>query len=111
MRTYTATKTYTATIYIGGDVAKIKDTCREYCLKGLCVTVTPTDYIYTAGSQTGAAVGLINYPRFPAEPEQVRATAMELAKLLMTKCYQGSCTVLCSDETEYLENKDIVIPR
>lgn len=104
-------KTYTATIYIGGDVAKIKDVCRKYCLRGLCVTVTPTEYIYTGGSETGVSVGLINYPRFPAEPEKIRTTAKELATVLMAECHQRSCTVLCSDETEYLENKDIVIPR
>jgi hypothetical protein len=103
--------TFSATIHIGGSVERIRDVCRAFCLRGLCVTVTPTEYIYTGGSESGAAVGLINYPRFPSEPERIRATAKELAAVLMSECCQRSCSVVCSDETEYLENKDIVIPR
>lgn len=105
------TETYIATIHVGGDVAKIKDVCRKFCLRGLCVTITPTDYIYTGGSETGAAVGLINYPRFASTPEKIKATANELAQTLMAECHQRSCTVICTDGTEYLENPAVAIPR
>lgn len=105
------TNTYTATIFIGGDVAKIKDACRKFCLRGLCVTIAPTDYIFTGGSEPGAAVGLINYPRFESTPEKIKATARELAQILMAECHQRSCTVLCTDDTEYLENPAVAIPR
>lgn len=105
------TETYQATIYIAGDVAKIKDVCRKFCLRGLCVSVVEADFIFTGGSETGAAVGLINYPRFPSTPERIKETADELAKTLLTLCSQRSCTVVCSDETEYIENKNIEFPR
>jgi hypothetical protein len=103
--------TYTATIYIAGDLAKIKDVCRAFCLRGLCVTVTPTDFIFTGGSETGAIVGLINYPRFPSTLEEIKKKALLLAKELMSSCFQRSCAVLCTDETIYLQNPNIVIPR
>ncbi len=104
-------KTYTATIFIAGDLAKIKDTCREFCLRGLCVTVTPTEFIYVGGSETGAAVRLINYPRFESGPEAININALELARTLMVECHQRSCTVACSDQTHYLKNPAITIPR
>lgn len=96
--------TYQATIYIAGDVAKIKDVCRMFCLRGLCVSVTETDFIFTGGSEAGAAVSLINYPRFPSTPETIKETAKELAKTLLTLCSQRSCTVVCSDETNTFSN-------
>ena len=101
--------TYTATIYIAGDLAKITDVCRKFCLRGLCVSITPTEYVFTGGSETGAAVGLINYPRFPSEPEAIKATAIELATVLMAECFQRSCTVVCTDGTEFLQNKEITV--
>jgi hypothetical protein len=42
-----------ATIYIAGPVAKIESVCRKFCERGMCVTVTPTTYIYTGGSEGG----------------------------------------------------------
>lgn len=105
------TQTYSATIFIGGDIAKIKDECRNFCLRGLCVTVTPTEYIYTGGSECGAAIGMINYPRFPVESGAIRMTAKELARRLMSACYQRSCTVMFSDYTEYFENPEVRVAR
>jgi len=104
-------KTFTATIFIAGDLQTIRDTCRRYCLQGLCVTITPTEFIFTGGSEAGAAIGLINYPRFPSSVSEIKSNARLLAILLMEHCCQRSCTVLCSDDTEYIENPDIVIPR
>ncbi len=104
-------ETYTATIFIAGDLAKIKDVCREFCLRGLCVTATPTDFIFTGGSEAGAAIGLINYPRFPSTPEKIKTDALELARTLMAECCQRSCTVAWSDGTAYLENPEVKIPR
>ena len=69
------TETYWAQIYVGlknlatgieADISAIETECQIICNRvGLCVTVTPTKYIYTGGCENGAIVGLINYPIFP----------------------------------------------
>lgn len=105
------TATYNATIYIAGDLAQIQACCRHYCLSGLCVTVTPTSYVFTGGQEDGAIIGLINYPRFPSEPEKIAERATALAKELMQKCCQRSCTVETPDESQYLQNPEIEVPR
>ena len=44
---------------------------QEYCDKnGLCVSVTPTKFIYTNGGENGCIIGFINYPRFPSTKEK-----------------------------------------
>lgn len=65
----------------------------------LCVTLTPTEYIYTGGSEPGFIVGLISYPRFPSAPATIEAHAMALAKLLKQKCRQFKVTTVFPDIT------------
>jgi len=106
--------TYTATIYVGlknrdtgviHDIGLIEGICQKYCDEiGLCVTVTPTKFIYKDGNEPGAAIGLINYPRFPDEPENIKDKALNLAKLLMIACQQYKVSVLFPDKTEMLSN-------
>lgn len=98
-------------IYIAGDIETITHTCREYCLCGLCVSITPTTFVFTGGSETGAIVGLLNYPRFPRAPVEIEEHAKALASKLLADCCQRSCTILCADTTYYLENPNINIPR
>lgn len=99
--------TFFARIYIGGDLAFIKQVCRAFCgEKGLCVTVDPTTFIYTGGEETGAVVGLINYPRFPATNKVITDLACELADILMTECHQKSCTIMTPSDTVFLQ-KDV----
>lgn len=104
-------KSHIATIFIAGDLWKIQDACRRFCLSGLCVTLTPTSFVFTGGQEDGAIIGLINYPRFPSTPEDISKSAKQLAINLMSECCQRSCTIVCGDVSEYLENKDIRIPR
>lgn len=115
--------TFTATIYVGLKVTKnrlpqpenwdfesevnyshqISDVeyfCREYCDKvGLCVTVTATKFVYKNGMEDGAIVGLINYPRFPKEPHEIKEQALELAGILLEKMEQYKVTIVFPDET------------
>jgi ferredoxin len=86
---------YPVSIFIAGDAALAKSICREFCDKeGLCVTVTPTTYVYTGGEEAGVIVGLINYPRFPVEQVGlIYATADELAERLRQYLGQQSFTV------------------
>lgn len=88
---------FTASIYMAGDIAQAKQVCREFCLDvGLCVTVTPTTFIYTGGEEEGFIVGLINYPRFPALPQDITDKAQALAEFLRQRLFQHSyCIVGC----------------
>lgn len=116
--------TYTASIYVGSreqytQNIRAIDMARE-CLhnyvnqKGLCVTLTPTEYIYTGkkrddGSSTearepGFVVGLINYPRFPAEVAMIRERALEIAQGLLALFKQFKVTVVFPDETVMIES-------
>jgi len=106
-------KTFTATIYVGfregrgsdppvviHGISEVLAVAQEYCDQvGLCVTVTQTQYIYTSGREAGCAVGLINYPRFPSTPEQIRAHALELAGRLRDRLGQFKVSVVMPDET------------
>jgi hypothetical protein len=93
-------KTYWARIYIAGDVAHAKKIIRKYVWEeGLCVTVTPLDYIYTGGEEAGIMVELINYPRFPAKSSKITETAVDLGMTLMHKLYQRSFSVVTPDDT------------
>lgn len=92
--------TYEVTIYIAGDLETAKATCRRFCdMIGLCVTVSPTTYIYTGGQEDGVRVGLINYPKYPAEPEHIRSKAFQLAWVLRGSLGQQSFSVVTPDET------------
>jgi hypothetical protein len=94
--------TYFARIYIAGDFQTIKQVCREHCMEiGLCVTVEPTTYIYTGGEESGAVIGLINYPRFPSEPTEIRANAEDLAMKIMERCCQHSFSIMTPETTAW----------
>lgn len=81
-------------IYMAGDYQVAKQICREYCFThGCCVTVTATQYIYSAGEESGIIVGLINYPRFPKTPRELEVIAEELALELRKKLCQDSYTI------------------
>jgi hypothetical protein len=79
--------------------------CRAFCMAGLCVTVTPTEFIYTGGAESGVAVGLINYPRFPAEPAEIFAKAEALALHLIDGLHQHSASIVASDKTAWLSRR------
>ena len=70
-------------------------------VEGLCVTVTPTEYIYTGGQESGVIVELINYPRFPSHPQEIYEHAIDLAEELRAECCQQSYTIMMPDHTYY----------
>lgn len=87
-------------IFIAGDYYRAKQICQKFCdHAGLCVTVTSTSYIYTDGEQMGVIVGLINYPRFPAEPADIAIKAVRLAGLLREGLGQQSYSIQYPDAT------------
>jgi hypothetical protein len=94
-------------IFIGGDISQIKNSCRKWCnAHPLCVTVTPTTYIFTGGAEEGAQIGLINYPRFPSELNELFDMAESLAYFLLKECSQDSFCIVGPDETVWVSYKD-----
>ena len=117
-------ETFTATIYVGLRVRYtgvvfgldvIRDWLQSYCKeKGFCVTVSPTEYIYThgpasgcVGREPGCAVGLINYPRFPSDAGALRQHAISIGRGLLELCQQGKVSIVFPDTTVMLEPEDV----
>jgi len=70
---------------------------------GLCVTLEPTEYIYTNGNEPGCIIGLINYPRFPSDEESIRSKAVEIAGIFLKEFNQYKVSVVMPEETVMLE--------
>lgn len=86
--------THVIKIYIAGDKNLARQVLQEYVMKGMCVSISDEEYIYTMGNETGIVVNLINYPRFPKSKQELLTEAYQLAEHLIEKLYQGSCTVV-----------------
>lgn len=103
----TEAPTYWAHIYMAGDLADAERVCREHCMEiGLCVTVTPCQYIYTGGQEAGVVVGFINYPRFPLPPEQITERAEALGMRLMFALCQQSFSVETPSGTKWFSRRE-----
>ncbi len=86
---------------------EVEEICQEYVnAVGLCVTVTPTRYIYKKGWDPGAIVGLINYPRFPKPVEKLQEQALELGELLRRRLKQNRVSIMFPDATILLGGKE-----
>ena len=104
--------TFTADIWVGrrvGYTNKIHPMSiaykiiHEYCNQiGLCVSITETNFIYTArdagnttdGEEPGFKVGLINYPLFPQTEGKIKEIAQNLAILLKEAYEQKKVTIV-----------------
>lgn len=96
---------YNVEIFIAGDLGDIRRICRDFCLDGACVSITPCDFAFTGGLESGARLGFINYPRFPMPPEQIELYAENLAKKLVLGCAQGSCSIVTPERTIFLNRR------
>lgn len=98
-----AEPTFTITLYIAGDAAQAKASLRRECFEeGLCVTLTPTTFIYTGGAEEGVAVGFVNYPRFPTTPIALKDKAQRVARRLMDDLCQRTCLIVAPHETVWI---------
>ena len=86
--------THVIKIYIAGDRNLARQVLQEYVMEGACVSISEEEYIYTMGNETGIVVNLINYPRFPKTDKELHDQAYRLAKLLIERLHQGSCTIV-----------------
>lgn len=102
---------YPVSIFIAGEYDRTVQHCNDFCdYHGLCVTVTPTEFVYTGGREKGSIIGLINYPRFPSTPEAIFARAEELALSLLEHLRfppQQSCTIQAPDKTLWISFRHI----
>jgi hypothetical protein len=97
---------YSCHIYLSGPIDVAKQILREECLReGLCVTVEPTTYIYTGGEEQGYVVGLVNYPRFPKSPGEIKERAMRIATDLLLKTHQLSALVVDPMESSWVSRR------
>lgn len=103
---FTWAETYTVDIFVAGVLADAKRICQAHCLDvGLCVTISPTDFIYTGGSERGVRIGLVNYPRFPKPQDEVWGQAELLACKLIEGLYQHSALLVASDHTLWITRR------
>lgn len=99
-------ETLNADIFIAGDFAQAKEICRKWCFEnGACVTVEPTNYIYTAGEEAGVRVGFINYARFPKAEHQILDRAEDLAFLLSDGLHQHSFSIVGPSVTRWYSRR------
>lgn len=97
---------FSVTVYVAGDYQTARESLRRECFeRGMCVTVTPTTFVYTAGAEDGVAVGFVNYPRFPSGADEIVARALEIAQNLMADLCQWSALVVTPVETIWLNNR------
>lgn len=98
--------THTVRIHLSGPIEVAKQVIREFCLRGLCVTIEPTLFIYTGGEETGYVVGLVNYPRFPKYAHEIDKTAHELAEKLIEATHQHSALIVSRSKTTWITSRD-----
>jgi hypothetical protein len=92
---------YTVRVWIAGDRADAIRAVREFCQRGSCWTVSPTEFVYTHGQESGVVASLIHYPRFPSTPEALWSEAVDLGHLLRDRLFQKSFSVEAPDRTEW----------
>lgn len=97
---------YNVNLYMAGDIEVAKQCIRKICFKnGMCVTVSPTVYIYTGGEENGFVIGFLNYPRFPKTREEIWDTAKRTAVVLREELCQWSYLLVAPDKTSWVSYK------
>lgn len=91
---------FPVTIFIAGRYNKAIKVLEQYCNDtSYCVTIKSTLYIYKGGQEYGLEVGLINYPRFSADPTTIVNKAIEIAEKLREKLDQESFSIQTPHDT------------
>lgn len=102
----TTLPTYQIRLYLSGPIEVAKQVIREHALAHpICVTVEPTAFIYMGGEEQGYVVGLLNYPRFPTAPNELRVRAQQLAELLLGRTFQHSALIVTPTETTWITKR------
>jgi hypothetical protein len=99
------TQTYTCAIWIAGDYDDAVRLLRAFCEEGACFAVERCAYVYTGGMEDGVKVTRINYPRFPASPEHIKAQTIRLGHFLREGMFQDSFAVETPEETLWFSRR------
>lgn len=96
---------FTIRIWMAGNYANAKEICRTFCEQGMCVSISPANYIYTGGEEAGFVVTLINYARFPKDPVSLKDLAFSLVMDLMNGLHQQSFSIEGPEETLFFSKR------
>lgn len=78
----------------------LRKICDDYVNEvGDCVSIIQSEFRYVGGSELGAVVGFINYPRFPRSKKEIDKRAMLLARKLKEGLGQLRISVVTPRET------------
>lgn len=103
-------KTAWVRIYMSGPIDVAMQIIRQDCLReGLCVTVTPTTYVYSGGEESGYVVGLNNYPRFPLKQTEIEDRALDLMCRLLEGTHQHSGMIQTATDTVWHSQRDTAL--
>lgn len=96
--------TFRVDLFIAGDIDAARAAIHLHVYeRGLCVTVTPTSFIYTGGEEAGMVIGFVNHPRFPLENAHViLARVREVAEMLMPMLNQRTSLIVTPEITEWI---------
>jgi len=97
---------YSCRLFMAGDINKAKIVIGHFCrTAGWCVTITPTDYIYSGGQEAGFIIEAINYARFPSNKQEIRKHITALANKLANELNQRSYSIMDDICSEYIALK------
>lgn len=100
-------RTSYVTIHMAGDLDTAVQCAREYTYtKGACFQITPCEYVYTGGKESGITARVICYPRFPKTDAVLLTEAQEFAFILAKKLCQKSFTIETSNDTIYFQSSN-----
>jgi hypothetical protein len=100
----------TESVGVQGDIAPeaALDICERFCTEvGLCVTVTPTTFLYSRGRERGFVARLMNYPRYP-DRKKLEKCAMTLGEILLRAFKQCRVSIEFPDVTFMLTDEEKV---
>lgn len=98
--------TWTAQIWVAGDIIQARQKLRELCFpKGLCATITPTEYMYAGGEELGFVIGMIQYPPFMESELSLLRKAERVGKALAENAMQWSFTIVTPTATFYYSRR------
>lgn len=99
--------TYWVKIYLAGPIEVAKQVIRKRAkVKGMCVTIEPTTYMYSGGEEAGYVVGFIAYPRFEKFEEVIFEEAVCLAEELKRETGQDSYLIMDPSQTVWKSDRE-----
>ena len=91
---------------MSGPIDVARQILRAECLReGLCVTIEPTNFIYTGGEEVGFVVGLLNYPRFPMSAAALLRRGRGIMAALLRGTHQHSGLLVTENKTEWVSRR------